>query len=968
MQNRDGRTVLMDFGGGAELSPAGEGAPLSRGTPVMLAPEVLRGEPATAASDIYSLGVLLYWLVGGRYPVEGEDALDIARRHRVEQARPLRELRPELPETLSAVVQRAIDPDPRRRPASAVELERELGALVAGKVPQRRGMAIAAAALAAVLLAGLAAYRFGGAHGSEGAAGATRPRPAVAVLGLQDLSGRRGASWLSTALAELLAAELASGDALRSVSGEQVARAERELSLVATGALPAAAARRLRQNLSADYVVLGSHRVVPGAAGRLRLDLHLQDTLSGKTLLAASEAGSEADLFALAARAGRRLRGRLGAAGGSDWRRLHAALPRRVEAARLYAEGLRRLRGLDAAAARVALERAVAAEPEFAPAHAALAAAWQGLGHEERARRYAARAVARSADLPERARRGLEAQWREAAYQWAAAAEIHRSLWRAWPDDLDAGLRLASALTQARRGQAALDTLEALRRLPPPASESVWIDLGEAAAASTLQADRRAQAASARAAAKAKTTGARLLYARARIAEGAAWARLDEPDAALLAAAEAAPLFAALGDRDGLARSATLRAAVLQERGELAASGEAYEQARVLFAGLGDAAGLADVEHGLGVLRERQGDKAGARSRYERSLVLYRALGHRRGEAVALNNLAALLRQAGDLDAAAATFGRALTVSREIGDTQMMFYLYNNVGNLRRDQGDLATAQRSYEAGLVVARRLGDRRGLSLLLHNLGGVRRLRGDLPGARVAYAEALALRRSSGDRGSVAGTLRGLAKVLLAQGDLAGARRLHEEALAIRRELGEKGGVAGSLMSLAEVALEEGRPDLALEALRGVAEEFRAEQRLDEEAYAEAARARALSAAGRASGERAAIERALAAARRSGSREAMLTVTVVAARLRALESGRACGQALRDAVEALGQAAGEAARADLVALALEARLARWESEIRCGPGETAKTQLEALQRDARARGFILLADRAARAARGA
>lgn len=247
MRDRDGRIVLMDFGGGAELSVEGEAAPLSRGTPVMLAPEVLRGEAPTVRADLYALGVLLYRLLTGRYPVEGESPMEIAHRHETAGARPLREVRPEVPEALARLVDRAIDPDRRRRPASAAELERELESLLPGAVPRGRGRAMAAA-IVGLVLAGVVAYRFGGAVVRGGPAGATGPRPAVAVL-VENRAGRE-AAWLSTALAEVLRAELAAGERLRTVSGEQVARARRELALAPNDALPVAVVRRLRQNLA----------------------------------------------------------------------------------------------------------------------------------------------------------------------------------------------------------------------------------------------------------------------------------------------------------------------------------------------------------------------------------------------------------------------------------------------------------------------------------------------------------------------------------------------------------------------------------------------------------------------------------------------------------------------------------------------------------------------------------------------
>ena len=73
MREEGGRTVLMDFGAGTELA-TGLRKPLdTAGTPLYLAPELFDGRPATRASDIYSLGVLLYRMVTREYPVDGAD-------------------------------------------------------------------------------------------------------------------------------------------------------------------------------------------------------------------------------------------------------------------------------------------------------------------------------------------------------------------------------------------------------------------------------------------------------------------------------------------------------------------------------------------------------------------------------------------------------------------------------------------------------------------------------------------------------------------------------------------------------------------------------------------------------------------------------------------------------------------------------------------------------------------------------
>ena len=72
MREKAGRIVLMDFGAGQDTSSSGVGRASIAGTPLYMAPEVLAGEAPSAISDVYSVGVLLYHLVTGEYPVEGQ--------------------------------------------------------------------------------------------------------------------------------------------------------------------------------------------------------------------------------------------------------------------------------------------------------------------------------------------------------------------------------------------------------------------------------------------------------------------------------------------------------------------------------------------------------------------------------------------------------------------------------------------------------------------------------------------------------------------------------------------------------------------------------------------------------------------------------------------------------------------------------------------------------------------------------
>ena len=77
MRESGGRIVLMDFGTGEELA----GTNRLVGTPLYLAPEIFRGQRASVQSDLYSLGVLLFYLVTGKFPVNAGSMEQLARAH-----------------------------------------------------------------------------------------------------------------------------------------------------------------------------------------------------------------------------------------------------------------------------------------------------------------------------------------------------------------------------------------------------------------------------------------------------------------------------------------------------------------------------------------------------------------------------------------------------------------------------------------------------------------------------------------------------------------------------------------------------------------------------------------------------------------------------------------------------------------------------------------------------------------------
>ena len=126
MLTRQGRCKVTDFG----LATFGEADSVSReraaGTPLFAAPEVIRGTSADEQSDVYSLGATLFYLLSGRPPFTGKSRSEVLRKHVNEPVPDLRALRPGLPESLVAAVERALDKDPGQRFPSALQFARVL--------------------------------------------------------------------------------------------------------------------------------------------------------------------------------------------------------------------------------------------------------------------------------------------------------------------------------------------------------------------------------------------------------------------------------------------------------------------------------------------------------------------------------------------------------------------------------------------------------------------------------------------------------------------------------------------------------------------------------------------------------------------------------------------------------------------------------------------------------------------------
>src|SRR5713226_4345202 len=232
------------------------------GTLHYLAPEALRGKGMDSRSDTWALGVLLYEMATGRLPFEGQTGFELSAAILREPPAPMP---PRVSAGLRAVILHCLSKEPGQRYQRSSEVGAALQALQSEKeVPPVpigdsrefpwRGWALAVLAMLALLIV-LSWPRF-----KRWRAGPSNEfRRSVAVLGFKNVSGRAEAAWISPALSEMLTTELAAGEKLRTISGENVARAKADLSISDSDGLATDTLQRVSKNLGSDLVVLGSY-------------------------------------------------------------------------------------------------------------------------------------------------------------------------------------------------------------------------------------------------------------------------------------------------------------------------------------------------------------------------------------------------------------------------------------------------------------------------------------------------------------------------------------------------------------------------------------------------------------------------------------------------------------------------------------------------------------------------------------
>jgi len=483
-----GGVRILDFG----LAKLSDCTHLTRtgaamGTPAYMSPEQATGGEVTHRTDLWSLAAVLYEMVTGHRPFNGDNATAIMYAILTNDPQPVSEIRPEVPDDLARVIRRGLERDQTDRYGGARELLTDLGvelssfgqsasvSFVADQTAcvdqsditidpvqpsaRRRGWLVAGAVglmLVAVIIGWWDLSRDGRSENTlvDASVVADQPLHVVGVLPFANRTGDPDLDWVGGGLAQLVTDGLAGSRLL------QVAGADRMAALDAEGLAAAAADLGLTAIVSGEMLpgpegFTVSARVVEPETGR-SLAARRIDRLDGGNLLRCAD-----DLVAEARRG-------LGLP-PEEAVDVHTAdfVSDNPEAYEAYLEGLRFFVDWRYDDAEEAFRKALALAPAYSMARYRLATVHASTGRTDEALAEIHRAASETDDLTDRETRYILAT--QAFYEWRLEDALagFRKLVESYPYDTDARHLLAGVLHRLERYDEELSELAVLVRLSP---------------------------------------------------------------------------------------------------------------------------------------------------------------------------------------------------------------------------------------------------------------------------------------------------------------------------------------------------------------------------------------------------------------------------------------------------------------------------------------------------------------------
>jgi serine/threonine protein kinase/Tfp pilus assembly protein PilF len=403
MIDKEGNARIMDFGIARSIAGKGiTGAGVMIGTPEYMSPEQAEVKEVDQRSDVYSLGVILYEMMTGRVPFEGETPLGIAMKHKSEVPKDPRELNAQIPEDLSGVILKCLEKDKDKRYQSAGEVRTELTRIEKGiptteiEIPKRKPLTsreitvtfglkklfIPALAVVALIIAAIIIWQL---LPKEEAALAPKIENSIAVISFENQTGDKAYDYLQKAIPNLLITSLEQTGDLYVVTWERMRDLLKQIGKKDLEIVDRDLGFKLCRKEGIEAIVLGSF---VKAGDMFATDVKVLDVDTKKLLKSASSRG-EGEGSIIKTQIDELSKEILKSIGLSE-RKIEAAKMQiadvttsSMEAYKYFLRGYENLLKFYYEDARPLYEKAIELDPTFATAYSYLSTVYYALGNTE---------------------------------------------------------------------------------------------------------------------------------------------------------------------------------------------------------------------------------------------------------------------------------------------------------------------------------------------------------------------------------------------------------------------------------------------------------------------------------------------------------------------------------------------------------------------------------------------------------
>lgn len=839
--NEDGRerAVITDFGLSLRVDEmaSGDDADMLVGTPAYMSPEQVLGRPLGPASDIYSVGVVLFEMVTGSHPFSGSTVLEVLRRRLEEEAPSPRALVPDLDPLWDEIIRRCLERAPEARIASASDVLRMLIRREHELQPTAELVPVPALAVERDTFVGREAEleRMRELLGEvrlltlQGAGGLGKSRLALRFA-LENQTYWKGGVWFSD-----LAEAREDHEVLATIAGTIGVPLGADRSADPIGRALAGRGECLVVLDNCERVVDVAVRFVGRwleQAGQVRFLVTSRErlNLAGESVLTLDPFDLDRGVELFLDRARRHRPGfEPDAQATSDIRRIVELIEGIPLAVELAAARVRMMATSELAARmenRASVVLGGAGRGRHATLRTAIEGSWELLSPWEQAAWMQCSIFDGGFTLDAAESVVDSSQWPEAPETLDVVQSLlDKSLLRMWmpassPTEApETRLGMFMSLQEFAREQLERST-DALVRQRLEERHGAWY-----ARFGTDQTFDRMD-----------LTGGMPRRILARELENliAACKRAASRGDESIAVATLRAAFAVLATQGPFAPAVTLgelviritrtpaaRARALETLGRAkwhaqSDGREQLEEARALYRQLGERRREGEVVWSLGAFANNAARLEEAAQFYEDALAIHREVGNRRFEGIALAGLGSIHLGRGQPSEARSFYEQALAIYAEIGDRRFEGIALGELGNLHLEHGSLEEARRCHLAALQIHRQTGNRLFEGIVLGNLGLVCHREGELETARRNFEKALAIHRGMGNRRSEGFIRMNLGDLERDLGRLEQSWIHHEAARAIHHELGNRRFEAVALLNLAQLRIDGGQFEEARDLL--------------------------------------------------------------------------------------------------------------------------------------------------------